>query len=60
MKNILLTGATGFLGGELALRLLQKFPDDALFLLLRPQEGRSVAERFERLLHAWNLPLPRR
>ena len=48
MKNeelILVTGATGFLGQQLVLELMEKRPNAALALLIRDRAGKSGQER---------------
>ena len=43
-KNILLTGATGFLGGYLAARLIKE-SEDNIFCLVRTRKRKNTAER---------------
>jgi thioester reductase-like protein len=47
---IFLTGATGFLGMQIARELLQTLPGARLALLIRPGKGKSVAERADAIV----------
>lgn len=45
-KNVLITGATGFMGKVLVEKLLRSCPDvKALYLLVRPKAGQSMQQR---------------
>ncbi|XP_068611535.1 fatty acyl-CoA reductase 1 [Brachionichthys hirsutus] len=45
-KNVLITGATGFMGKVLVEKLLRSCPDvEALYLLVRPKAGQSMQQR---------------
>ncbi|TRZ01771.1 hypothetical protein DNTS_025599 [Danionella cerebrum] len=45
-KNVLITGATGFMGKVLVEKLLRSCPEvNTLFLLVRPKSGQSMTER---------------
>ncbi|XP_026110595.1 putative fatty acyl-CoA reductase CG5065, partial [Carassius auratus] len=45
-KNVLITGATGFMGKVLMEKLLRSCPDvKALYILVRPKAGQSMSER---------------
>jgi thioester reductase-like protein len=50
MSNIVVTGATGFLGREIVLYLLEKSPADQLTLLIRGKDDEEVRRRGERLI----------
>lgn len=48
--NILITGATGFLGMALIEKILRVCPDSGnLYLLVRPKKGKEIAARVEEL-----------
>ncbi|KAM9771653.1 fatty acyl-CoA reductase 1 [Syngnathus typhle] len=50
-KNVLITGATGFMGKVLVEKLLRSCPDvRALFLLVRPKAGQSMQERVDDMM----------
>ncbi|XP_077357360.1 fatty acyl-CoA reductase 1 isoform X2 [Festucalex cinctus] len=50
-KNVLITGATGFMGKVLVEKLLRCCPDvRALFLLVRPKAGQSVQRRVDDMI----------
>jgi thioester reductase-like protein len=52
-KNaILLTGATGFVGGELLPRILKARPDALVYCLIRPKKGKAIEARRDKIL-AW-------
>ncbi|XP_066902418.1 putative fatty acyl-CoA reductase CG8303 [Halyomorpha halys] len=54
-KTVLVTGATGFLGGILLERLLSSCPDlKEIFVVARPRKGQSPVQRLQFLL---SLPL---
>lgn len=45
-KNVLITGATGFMGKVLVEKLLRSCPEvKALYLLVRPKAGQSMQQR---------------
>lgn len=45
-KNVLITGATGFMGKVLVEKLLRSCPDvKALYILVRPKAGQSMKQR---------------
>ncbi|CAG9861092.1 unnamed protein product [Phyllotreta striolata] len=47
-KNVLLTGATGFIGRVLVEKLLRSCPDvNTIYVLLRPKKGKCVQERIK-------------
>ncbi|MFQ5698800.1 MAG: SDR family oxidoreductase [Myxococcota bacterium] len=48
--SILLTGATGFVGGELLRRLLRTRPDATIFCLIRARDPRRLSRRRAALL----------
>jgi thioester reductase-like protein len=48
--NVLLTGGTGFLGGEIAKRILERHPRTRLVLLVRSTARETAPERVEKLL----------
>ena len=49
-ERIVVTGASGFVGANLVLRLLQDHPGARLSLLLREQRGRKAADRVAAML----------
>uniref|UniRef100_A0A3B1KCP1 Fatty acyl-CoA reductase n=1 Tax=Astyanax mexicanus TaxID=7994 RepID=A0A3B1KCP1_ASTMX len=50
-KNVLITGATGFMGKVLVEKLLRSCPEvKALYLLVRPKAGQSMQERVQDML----------
>ncbi|XP_061767965.1 fatty acyl-CoA reductase 1 isoform X2 [Nerophis ophidion] len=50
-KNVLITGATGFMGKVLVEKLLRSCPKvRALFLLVRPKAGQSMQQRVDDML----------
>lgn len=53
MKNVFLTGSTGFLGGELVKRLIQQQPQANLFLLVRNRGKQPATARFAEMLGEW-------
>lgn len=53
MKHVFLTGATGFLGGELVKRLIQQQPGARFFLLIRNRRKQSAAARLSELADQW-------
>lgn len=50
MSNVVLTGATGFLGREIVLHLLSHEPDTQLTLLIRGKDDADAARRGDKLL----------
>lgn len=53
MKNIFLTGSTGFLGGELMKRLLTQQPDSHFYLLIRNRSKQRADSRCAELIDGW-------
>lgn len=53
MKNIFLTGSTGFLGGELMKRLLIQQPESHFYLLIRNRGKKTASERCSALVRQW-------
>ena len=52
-KNIILTGATGFLGKVLLEKLLRSCPKvNSVYVLVRQQAGQTPQERVEEILSA--------
>lgn len=49
-SNIFLTGATGFLGGELIKKLLSANPQSEFWLLIRHSRRQKAADRLEQIL----------
>uniref|UniRef100_A0A8C1J0C4 Fatty acyl-CoA reductase n=1 Tax=Cyprinus carpio TaxID=7962 RepID=A0A8C1J0C4_CYPCA len=50
-KNVLITGATGFMGKVLMEKLLRSCPDvNALYILVRPKAGQSMSERVQDMM----------
>uniref|UniRef100_A0A8C2HZN5 Fatty acyl-CoA reductase n=1 Tax=Cyprinus carpio TaxID=7962 RepID=A0A8C2HZN5_CYPCA len=50
-KNVLITGATGFMGKVLMEKLLRSCPDvKALYILVRPKAGQSMSERVQDMM----------
>uniref|UniRef100_A0A673J844 Fatty acyl-CoA reductase n=1 Tax=Sinocyclocheilus rhinocerous TaxID=307959 RepID=A0A673J844_9TELE len=50
-KNVLITGATGFMGKVLVEKLLRSCPDvKALYILVRPKAGQSMSERVQDMM----------
>ncbi|XP_023673586.1 fatty acyl-CoA reductase 1-like isoform X2 [Paramormyrops kingsleyae] len=50
-KNILITGATGFMGKVLVEKLLRSCPDiNALYILVRPKANQSPKDRIDNML----------
>ncbi len=49
-ENVLLTGATGFLGSEIMKRILQRHPRSHLALLVRSTTRETARERVDKLL----------
>ena len=50
LGNVLLTGATGFLGIHVLKCLIEQYPDSTIHCLLRPKRGVSAEERLRQLL----------
>ena len=51
--KILITGATGFVGSELARSLLLENAVERLYLMIRPSHGESAQARFGKLVDYW-------
>ena len=52
-SNILITGATGFMGKCLVEKILYSVPGNGrVFLLVRPKKGKSVQERIDHILQS--------
>lgn len=50
-KNILITGATGFMGKVLVEKLLRSCPNiNALYILVRPKANQSPQDRIDNML----------
>ncbi|MBN3306003.1 FACR2 reductase, partial [Amia calva] len=50
-KNVLITGATGFMGKVLVEKLLRSCPDvRAIYMLVRPKAGQSMQERVQDMM----------
>lgn len=50
-KDVLITGATGFMGKCLVEKLLRSVPDiGRLMILVRPKRGKSVKDRVDAML----------
>uniref|UniRef100_A0A673KY68 Fatty acyl-CoA reductase n=1 Tax=Sinocyclocheilus rhinocerous TaxID=307959 RepID=A0A673KY68_9TELE len=50
-KNVLITGATGFMGRVLVEKLLRSCPDvNALYILVRTKAGQSMSERVQDMM----------
>src|ERR1700722_15626078 len=54
--NVLMTGGTGFLGGEIAKRILERHPRTRLVLLVRSTARETAPERVEKLLARMSVP----
>jgi nucleoside-diphosphate-sugar epimerase len=52
MTGMLLTGATGFVGGEALLRYIERAPNHHFFLMVRARDDEHLAVRAEKLLNA--------
>ncbi len=52
-QALLLTGASGFLGGELLPRLLKTYPDHLIYVVLRAESELQLQERLNQILD-WN------
>lgn len=52
-QALLLTGASGFLGGELLPRLLKEYPDYIVYVLLRAESEEQLQRRLQQILD-WN------
>jgi long-chain acyl-CoA synthetase len=50
-KAILVTGASGFLAGELLPRLLKKYAESSIYILLRAENSAQLAERRQAILN---------
>ena len=51
LGNVLLTGATGYLGIHIFRELMEHYPDTKIYCLLRPKRGISAAERLRQMLY---------
>lgn len=51
--NVLITGATGFIGSELARHFIADANVDRIFLLIRPSYAQSAIEKFSRVVGYW-------
>lgn len=50
-KNVLITGATGFMGKVLVEKLLRSCPKvNAIYILVRPKAGQSMQERVQDMM----------
>nr|XP_018917264.1 PREDICTED: fatty acyl-CoA reductase 1-like [Bemisia tabaci]XP_018917265.1 PREDICTED: fatty acyl-CoA reductase 1-like [Bemisia tabaci]XP_018917266.1 PREDICTED: fatty acyl-CoA reductase 1-like [Bemisia tabaci] len=47
-KNVLITGATGFMGKVLVEKLVRSCPETRISLILRPKNGQSIDQRLDR------------
>lgn len=57
-KNVLITGATGFMGKVLVEKLLRSCPEvRALYLLVRPKAGQSMQQRVNDMMTCKVTPL---
>ncbi|KAF0247186.1 MAG: hypothetical protein FD167_3411, partial [bacterium] len=52
---VLVTGASGFLAGELLPRLVEKYPESTIYTLLRAENKSQLAERREAILNFVNV-----
>jgi long-chain acyl-CoA synthetase len=50
-KKILVTGASGFLAGELLPRLLEKYPQASIYILLRAENKNQLLEKKQSILN---------
>uniref|UniRef100_A0A4W5PQJ5 Fatty acyl-CoA reductase n=1 Tax=Hucho hucho TaxID=62062 RepID=A0A4W5PQJ5_9TELE len=56
-KNVLITGATGFMGKVLVEKLLRSCPEvQTLYLLVRPKAGQSMQERVSDMMKCKTRP----
>jgi thioester reductase-like protein len=55
-QGLLVTGATGFVGGVLVRRLLESRPDARIHCLIRARDAEQLAARRERLLAQGRIP----
>lgn len=53
MKNLFITGSTGFLGGELIKRLLVQHPNHHFYLLIRNRAKLLATTRYFSLINDW-------
>lgn len=52
-KNILITGATGYVGKVCLIKLLSSFKDIAnIYIIMRAKNGQTIQQRFNKLLNA--------
>lgn len=50
-KNVLITGATGFMGKVMVEKLLRSCPEvNAIYILVRPKAGQSMQERVQDMM----------
>ena len=52
MTGLLLTGATGFVGGEALLRYIDRAPDHHFYLMVRSRDADHLKVRAEKILDA--------
>src|SRR5437868_922868 len=57
--TLLLTGATGFLGGEVLARLVERSPDRDIITLVRADDAAGAQARLDATLDALVAPGPR-
>lgn len=50
-KNILLTGATGFLGSHILAEIIKTYNDVKVYCLVRSKPGKTNVERLQEILH---------
>ena len=55
MRTILLTGATGFLGGVILKKLIAKFPDTKIYCIVRPIKNQLVERRLKEYISNSNI-----
>lgn len=52
--NVLITGATGFIGSELFRRILETDYATRVYVVIRPRGGDSAEQRLDRMYEYWN------